>query len=175
MRTVKIAVWIAVLYLLQTVFGRLISVYGITPQLLTAFAVLFPFISEDDKESAYTALVCAALSGAMVGHYFAADMIVIGVAYLISHFAVQNIRFVPSWIRAHTMTALAAFVYAAVVCFSAKMSVNGFDIRRYILPNVIYTLICSFVMYPIIKKTLFGKADKVLWGMRKEPEQYEQQ
>ena len=47
MKFLKLTVWMAVFFLLQTVFADVIRIYGSVPDLLMAFAMIYSFYERD--------------------------------------------------------------------------------------------------------------------------------
>ncbi|MCH5212882.1 MAG: hypothetical protein J1G06_07695 [Oscillospiraceae bacterium] len=162
MRTVKIIAWILAIYIIQTVFAGLIGIRGIVPDLLLGFSVIYSFHEQRYNSCTYIMLACGMLAGSCVGRSFPADVLVIGAASVAAHELSGRIRFVPKFVRTELMVAAAAVVLSAAEYFISYKALGANAAIRNILPYATYTLICSFIMYPLIVKTLFKKEEKQL-------------
>ncbi|MBQ3426062.1 MAG: hypothetical protein IJH37_02825 [Clostridia bacterium] len=162
MRIVKHIIWLILLTVIQTVFGRLIAVYGTVPNLLAGYSIIIAFCAKDDKEAAYVLFGAALLSGSCVGHLFAADVFFIGIGSAAARVAVEYFRFVSAPVRISAVTALTAAAIAVVECFAAHHTIDAGAILHIVLPFVLYTTAAACVLYPIVMKTMYKKTEKKL-------------
>lgn len=162
MRIVKIGVWMLIMYILQTVFGKLISIYGAVPSLIAAFSVMFSFLAPGDKEAAYVTVISAVLAGSCLGRIFPFEVIAVGAGSVGARALVGYLRFIPRFIRLE--------VY--VLIFFALLITGGYILENHtislytavyrLLPALIYSVVCACVMYPIMQRTLIRKTEKKL-------------
>ena len=162
MRVIKIISWIFILYIIQTAFGRVIKIYDTVPNLIAAFSVIFAFCSESDTEASYIMLVCGILSGSCAGRIFPVDVLVIGCASLASRGVSRYLRFIPRFIRVQAVSMVCAAFLAAAEYMIINKAIDFGAAERNILPYMIYTLVCSCIIYPVVIKTLFRKPERKL-------------
>ena len=82
MKTVKICVWIAVLYIVQCVLTPYIRIAGAVPELLFIFAICTAYFEKDAKYCFVPAAVCGLLAGSMYG---------VGAAFYLIFFAISAV------------------------------------------------------------------------------------
>lgn len=162
MKIVKIVLWIICVTAVQTVFGNSLGILGTMPDLLLAFAVIFAICERDIFTSGVVMLVCGITDASSVGHLFPAALLGVVCAGLVSHGANSMLRYIPVFIKAFFITAAAAFVIGAAEYFTSHLTMSVQCIFENILPYTVYTVIGEFIMYPLLKHTLFPGKDKSL-------------
>ena len=162
MRIVKLGVWLLVLYLLQTVFGRLISIYGAIPSLIAAFSVMFSFLAPDDKEAAYITVISAVLAGSCAGHSFPFEVLLIGGGSVAARGLEGYFRHIPKLLRLMVIVMVFTALLVTGGYYIANHSITKDTLLYVLLPQLIYTMACALVMYPIMIRTLFKKTEKRL-------------
>lgn len=162
MRIVKHIIWLILLTIIQTVFGRLIAVYGIVPNLLAGYSIITAFCTRDDKEAAYVLLAAGILSGSCVGHLFPADVFFIGFGSVAARGVADYFRSVPAIVKISVLTALTAAAVSATECFVAYRRIDLSAALYNVLPFMLYTAVAACVMYPIVIRTMYKKTEKKL-------------
>lgn len=162
MRIVKLGVWLLMLYLLQTVFGRLISIYGAVPSLVAVFSVMFSFLAPDDKEAAYITIISALLAGSCTGHSFPFEVLLIGCGSVAARGLAIYFKHIPRLIRLMVIVMIFTAMLITGGYYIAKESITVNALIYVLLPQLIYTMACAIVMYPIMIKTLFKQTEKRL-------------
>ncbi len=162
MRIVKLGVWLLVLYLLQTVFGRLISIYGAIPSLIAAFSVMFSFLAPDDKEAAYITVIAAVLAGSCAGHSFPFEVLLIGAGSVAARGLAGYFKHIPRLLRLMVIVMVFTALLITGGYYIANRSINVNTLLYVLLPQLIYTMACALVMYPFMMRTLFKKTEKRL-------------
>ena len=162
MRIVKLGVWLLVLYLLQTVFGRLISIYGAIPSLIAAFSVMFSFLAPDDKEAVYITVISAVLAGSCAGHSFPFEVLLIGCGSVAARGLAGYFKHIPRFLRLMAILALFSAVLITGGYYLTNHSIDINALLYVLLPRLVYTMACAVVMYPLMLRTLFKKTEKRL-------------
>lgn len=157
MRIVKTAVWIAILYVLQTTFSELISIYDAVAELMLVFAVSYAMNERSLKTSAIVTVICAVLSGAAVGRSFALAVLVIGCAGIFAHTLTGRVRFIPKCVKAVFVIFVSSLVLGAgeALLFGVSPDINA--MLWAVVPYTAYTVLAACVLYPIIVKTFTGE------------------
>ncbi len=161
MRTIKIIISILVLFILQSVFGGLISIKGCVPELLLCFTVCFA-VQDSGRASVYVLIACGILSGSCVGRVFPVAVLTIGAAGLIACGAASRLRFIPMAVRTVVIIAVCAPLMNAAEYFVAYKAMTLTVLVTRILPFTIYTAVCGGIMYPAVKQMMFKKTQKKL-------------
>ena len=162
MRIVKIGVWMFIMYILQTAFGKTISINGASPSLIAVFSVMFSFLTPNDREALYVTVISAVLAGSCVGRVFPFEVLAVGAGSVGARALVKYLRFIPQFIR----------LMVIVLVFSAALITGGFFLENRaiginavlyrLIPSLVYTMVCACIMYPIMQKTLVKKTEKKL-------------
>lgn len=160
MRIVKLAVWLVILYVLQTVFAGLIAINGAVPELMLAFAVVYAFCETGFAAASNTALVCGMLAGCVMGNSFPLSVLIIGSWGLISFYGKNVLRFIPAVIRCVLLTAAAALLMGTAECFAVLKAISLGSFLTEILPYTIYTAAAAVIIYPLAGRTFFKKEDE---------------
>ena len=80
LQKVKIALWIVLITLIQSVFVPYINIFGITPNLLFIFSLCYAGVSKNIKSIMIISAVCGAIADCMTGRIFGVYVFI----YLIS-------------------------------------------------------------------------------------------
>lgn len=158
MRKFKIAIWIFLLYIIQTVFGGAININGTIPDLLLAFAVIFTFYEWELNTATLIIIICGILAGSEAGRVFPAVVIMTCAAAMAARGF--SAKFIPQCIRVISVIAVSSFVLCAFEYFTAYKWITVYALTNSILPHVIYTVVMACVVYPLVKRTLFYVQDK---------------
>lgn len=160
MRKFKIAIWMIVVYIIQTVFCGVIDFNGTAPDLLLAFTVIFAFYELELKATTVIILLSGVLSGSEAGRIFPAVMIVTGIAGLLSRGLFKMFKFVPQCIKIISVIIVASFLLCSFEYFAMYKSIPAAALMESILPYVAYTGVAGCIMYPIVKRTLFSNRNQ---------------
>lgn len=161
MRVVKIIAWIFILYIIRTAFGGIIGIWGTAPELLLAFSVIYSFSEWNYSFCTYVMLACGILAGSGVGSSFPADVLIIGAASIAARVFSEHAKFIPGFVRVQTLVIAASAILGTAEYF---ISYKSFAVNvTALIIYMVYTLVCSCIMYPIIIKTLFPKEKKKLF------------
>ena len=144
---------IIIFYLLQVSFGRAIAIADIVPNFLIILPVLFGFFQGKNE-----GMFVGFFSGAMYDLYFSglfgfSSLIFVYIGYFAGFFYQnyeENEMLIPM-----SMVLMADFVFAFLSYVGNFLLHNrlnvGFFMSRFILPEVVYTLIISILVYkPIL-------------------------
>ncbi len=162
MGKIAAAIWVVVLFILNSVFVQIISINGFMPDLLLAFLVVYAFMKRRFAAVSYMTIICALLNGAITGRVFLVATMVTGVAGMIAYNSSNYLRFVHESIRIAGIAFAMSFVTEIFEYFFTYHTLMGGVILGNVLPDAIYTAVASGVIYLIIKKTSFKNEDKQL-------------
>ena len=162
MNKIKIVIWICILYIIQNVFYPIMSLSGITPELLLGFAVSYAAMERNYKKSSYVIIICALLSGTGIGRVFPISVIMTGAAGVCAYMVCDYLRFIPRIIRVQTVASVFVFIMCCCEYFAATKTVTYSFLTDTALWYTVYTTLASYVIYLILKKTMGGPDKKLL-------------
>ncbi len=154
LRKIITAVLILFCFILQTTVFRSLDFGGIIPNLMVILTSSFGFM-RGEREGLligfFCGLLCDIFSGDMLGFY---AMVLMYLGFLNGKF---NQIFYPEDIKLPlALIVVSDFTYG-IVCYVLLFLLRGkFDFLSYvagiILPEAIYTIVVTFVLYPIVLK-----------------------
>lgn len=160
MKTVKLTLWLVLLYVIQTVFVNLIKISGIAPELMLVFAVVYSFHERSFVSASYTAIICGMLAGSLMSNNFPLSVIITGIFGMIAFYAKNTLKFVPGAVRCIAVTASASFILGAAHCFTAFKEISMYSFVTEIIPYTIYTAAAVILIYPFIRLSFFKEKDE---------------
>ena len=159
MRILKIVLWIAVIFLLETVFTRIIGIRGILPDLLLAFTVAFALRERSLAAVVYIMLICGVLSGSMLGRSFPACVLAAACAGLAARSLRSSIKFVPVWLKNAVLMLFTSFLLSSAEYLFAYGTITPGGLFFSILPFTAYTTAASCAVYPLVKRVFCKDAE----------------
>lgn len=162
MKKLKIAVWIAVLYILQNMFGGITAINGGVADLLLGFGAAYAFCQRKFSTAMWVAVLCAVLDGTGTGRVFPIVTAMCGAAGLISCGLRQRLRFMPGAVKVTCVTAVMSFAMLGVEALTAVGGVGAAELFGMVTVPAVYTAVTACVIYLILSRTLFGDEDKRL-------------
>ena len=166
MRKTVLALWIFAIYIIQNVFGNVISVFGVVPDLFIAFTTVYAFMTRRFRPVAYVTVICAVLSGCGTGRVFAAVVLLTGVTGMISYTACAYMRFIPSVVRVQCVGFVMAFVLGCAEHFFMYHSLGFSAVLTGVLPHAVYTDIAVVIIYLILQQTALQNEEKQILMIR---------
>lgn len=162
MKKLKIAVWIAVLYILQNIFGGITAINGGVADLLLGFGTAYAFCQRKFSAAMWVAVICAVLDGTGTGRVFPIVTAMCGAAGLIANGLRQRLRFIPGAVKVTCVAAAMSFAMLCMEVLTALGGVAATELFGIVAVPVLYTAVMACVIYLILSKTLFGDEDKRL-------------
>lgn len=156
---IKIIIWAALLYLLESAFVNIIDIRGFVPELLTAFAAAYAARERRLSSAAYLMLACGLMTGSMVGKSFPISVLSTAAAGTTMYILRERIRFVPMWIKNAAVMIILSFLTGAAEYFAARGFADPGAMPGEVLPYTVYTAVAAVIIYPLVKRTLFGGKD----------------
>ena len=164
---------ILIFYLLQVSLGRVISIAGIVPNFLIILPVLFGFF-KGKNEGMFVGFIAGVMYDLFFSGLFGfSSLIYVYIGYFAGFFYQkyeENEILIPM-----SMVLIADFVFAFLSYIGNFLLHNrlnvGFFLSRFILPEVVYTLIISMLVYkPVL---LISKKLDVVGSKRRMKKIYE--
>ncbi len=162
MGKIAAAIWVVILYILNSVFVQLISINGSVPDLLLAFLVVFCFMKRRFSAVSYMTIICALLNGAITGRVFLVATMVTGAAGMIAYNSSNYLRFIHEGVRIAGVSLGMAFIGEILEHFFTYHTLTASMVLNIALPDAIYTAVASWIIYLIVRKTSFKNEDKQL-------------
>lgn len=91
MQKVKIALWIVLITLIQSVFVPYIKIFGITPNLLFIFSLCYAGVSKDIKSVMIISAVCGAIADCMTGRIFGVYVFIYLICALLIYLILEGV------------------------------------------------------------------------------------
>ena len=154
MRTVKLTLWIFILYILQTVFCGVISVYGAVADLLLVFCLAYAFMERSVLSASTVIIICSVLNGSAAGRVFPVVAAATALGGIVSYSFYNYLRFIPSYLRFLIVVIVTAFVCGTLETVIAYKSIG--QALGMALPYLIYTAASSVIIYPLLYRTIFN-------------------
>ena len=160
MKFLKLTVWMAVFFLLQTVFADAIRICGYVPDMLMAFAMIYSFYEREKTYLLFTVIFCGVLAGSGVGREFSLVVLFTAIGCVSSSIASERLRFVPEFVRLFFVIIVDVFVLGCCEFFVVQNGIGStFDVTK-IIPHTIYTTAVAGIMCPIMVRTILYKPRK---------------
>ena len=157
MRRLKHTLWIALLFLVQTVIINDLRAFSVRPDIILPFVVLSALKEDSFKVASVLSVVCAVLAGALCGKNFPFAVLFYTYTGAIVFNTKRRSRYMPTLLRYFLWVGAAALISETVSYLILYKSLQWFlkAFILYMIPSVIYTLITSAILYPIIVSTLY--------------------
>lgn len=162
MKTLKLVLWIFVLYMIQNIFYPIISVTGIIPDVLLGFAVSYAALEHRFGKLSPVIIICAVLAGTGTGRVFPIVTALVGFGGIASYIICGYMRFIPQFIRTQAVTAVFAFLMCIAEFFVSEKTVTYGFIINTALWYMLYTTAVSCVIYLILKRVMFKDTERKL-------------
>ena len=164
-RKVAEIILILLFYLIQVTFGNAIGIGGITPNLLIILPVLFGFFKGRNE-----GMLVGFLSGVMYDLFFSSlfgfsALVFVYIGYFSGFFYQKyEVREVPLAMIMASDFVFEFLSYIGNFLLHNRLNVDFF-LRRFIMPEVVYTLVVALVLYyPLMK---FDSILDIQWKKRK--------
>lgn len=158
MKIFKTAVWIAILYIIQVVFVKVIGIMGTMPDLMLAFSVIYALNEQRWSVCAYIMLICGILAGAAAGRYFPLAVLIIGAASVWARTFADTAKFIPKFMKLVFIMVCAASVLGAAEYFALSGIEMNMGLVKNAVPYAAYTLLAAMILYPLVSRFLFRKS-----------------
>lgn len=160
MKTLKLVLWIFILYIIQNVFCPIISITNIVPELLLSFAVSYAAVEHRFNRLSAVVIVCAVVSGTGTGRVFPIVTTLVGVGGMASYLFRGYLRFIPQFLRTQAVTAIFAFFICVAERFVFSHNFTSSFFVDIALWYTVYTVAVSSVIYLILSKTILKDTNK---------------
>ena len=114
MRRLKYTLWIALLFLVQTVIINDLRAFSVRPDIILPFVILSALKEDSFKVSAVLSIVCAVLAGALCGKNFSFAVLFYTYTGAIVFNSKRNSRYMPTLLRYFLWIATAAVISEAI-------------------------------------------------------------
>lgn len=162
MGKISAAIWVIVLYILNSVFVQVISINGSHADLLLAFLVVYAFMKRRFSAVSYMTIICALLNGTITGRIFLVVTMITGAAGMLAYNSSNYFRFIKAGVRIAGVSFGMSFICEIFEYFFTYHTLTGTAVLSYALPDAVYTAVVSWIIYLIVKKTSFKNEDKQL-------------
>lgn len=155
----KLAVWIILLIIFQTVICKYIAVDGIIPDLMFVFIVSFVVLEEKFAYCVAIPVICGFLIDVLSRRAFGTGVLSYTYTALLcyalgEHFFKEKLWFAVPMIFLATFASESVFFLFSVSAFKISMIFEA--LKEVVLPTAIYNTAVTFLIYPILKKTIYS-------------------
>lgn len=151
-RWISAFILILLCFILQSTVFRAMSFGGIIPNLMVVLAASYGFM-QGEKAGLLVGLLCGALMDTFIGDYFGIySLIYMYIGYINGKF---SYIFYPEDIKLPIALIIGSDVAYGFICYGFLFLLRGrfnfpFYLRNIILPEIVYTIIVTLFLYPII-------------------------
>ena len=162
MKNFKMFVWIAVLLIIQTVTAHYIRIFDVAPLVLLPFAVAAALLEDNFSYAEIIGVICGLCAGTFTGRNFFISVF----AVTFTAVAVMNLRERPRYVnniwKMLFWTAAVTFIWEALEYFMLYHSFSGYGRAPFskTVLLIIYNSLLSFIIYPLLRKTVYNKEEK---------------
>lgn len=161
MYIVKIAVWIIIVTLTESVLGTYIKINTIMPDLLFTFALCFAAQRPKMTDVVCVGVICGViadcLSGRIFGNYTAIFLISVVLLFIVRE-NFFRCGFLFNTILVFLLTVIGKSMFYVVNIFILKDVGYLYSLFFIILPEAVYNTVVSFVLFFAIRHSFKGKA-----------------
>lgn len=155
MKILKYAVWIAIIFLFQTVIANEIQIMSVFPNVVLPFVVLVSVKEDDFRILTAVSVICAVISGALCAKSFCFD--VLFYTYLSAF--IFNLRKrtgrMPDFMRYIIWILPSALI--SEIAGGMLLSMSVYILNIYSIGAVCYTFCAALIMYPIASPLIYGR------------------
>lgn len=162
MKTLKLVLWIFVLYIIQNIFYPIISVTGIVPDLFLGFVVAYSAFEHRFNKLSSVIIICALVAGCGTGRVFPVVTLFVGLSGIAAYQLCSYLRFIPQFLRMLVLTAVFAFVMSITEFFALSRTITSEFITGTALWQTLYTVLVAGIIYFAVKKTILKNKEKKL-------------
>lgn len=155
MKILKYAVWIAVIFLFQTVVANEIKIMAIVPNVVLPFVVLVAVKEDDFWALTAVSAVCAVMAGALCAKSFFFEVLFYTYLSALVFNLRKRMRRMPDFMR-YIIWILPSAAITEIA--GGMMTFTSFDIFNvYPVLAVLYTFAMALLLYPIASPLLYGR------------------
>lgn len=164
MKKLKVAVWIAVLYIMQNIFGGFLAIGGVAADLLLGFTAAYAFCGRKFRSVMWVTVICAVLDATCSGRVFPIVAFLCGMTGIIAYGLRPRLRFIPGGVKIVCVTASMSCVTYCIELLTAWGQTSAAElVGATIVPSVV-TAVAACVIYLLAGRTLFADEDKrLIW------------
>lgn len=156
MQKVKIALWIVLITLIQSVFFSYIKIFGVIPNLLFVFSLCYAGVSKNIKSVMIISAICGVIADCMSGRIFGVYVFIYLVCALFIYLILEGV-FSDNKLL-FTVIVFIAAIFGETIFYLINIGVLKetkyidalFDI---ILPSAVLNTLLSVVLKAILKKS----------------------
>lgn len=160
MKNLRIAIWIFLLWIIQSVFLKYIRINGIGPELLYIFALCVAMYEKKPLYYVTVGAVCGTLAelsaGRMPGFF-----LIFYILSVLCTIGLKEIIYRNIFAFVIPLTAILTFFENSIFFFINHNVFESFSyteaVKTIILPVVIYNTVLAVILKPFVKKTLYKK------------------
>ncbi len=160
MKNLKIAIWVFVLFIFQTVCINYVRVNGIVPDAVFAFVMALSMFEGDYVTALTVSIICGVFSGSLVGGNFALEVILYTYSTIfILKFRDKSKNF-PRVLKVVIVVFILSAASSAAGYFINSLSLSANALTRVFIPYAVYNTLIAIAVYLLLKYTVYSKEDK---------------
>lgn len=154
MQKLKLVLWIAILFILQTCLGLYIAVGEIAPELLFVFAIGYALHERNEKLRFIVPVICGALVDLTGGRIFGVSVLIytltaLGGVWVTDLFYRTGMLFRFPLLFVLSMLGSTVYFLCNISVFGQMGNVFG----KIIVPTACYNTVSAILIFPLIKRT----------------------
>lgn len=157
MKNIKMAVWVFLLFIVQTVLINYIKIAGARPDLVLPFIVCVALMEDSYRSAMTVSLICAAAAASLCGRNFTLSLLF----YAYTAVAVFNTRprRLPDFVKYLFYVLFGSLFLETASYIMLYSSFGGFAgaFVKTVIPVAVYDMAGALVMYPFMRRVVYGK------------------
>lgn len=162
MRYFKIGIWIFIIFLIQTVILARVHIFSAMPSLVLPYVVCVMLLEDDFKAAWIVSLICAAAAGALCGREFIVQVLYIFYTSLAVFALRKKPLYISGFLKGIGWTFILSAVMEIIFLVLRSHTLNCDMLLYAVLPTAVINAAFVFVIYPILKRTMYKEEKKKL-------------
>ena len=158
MKNLKLAVWIFLLWLFQTVFSRFVRIDGISPDILYVFVLCMAINEKKPSYYITIGIICGfiadAFTGGIPGFYLLAYTCTVLLTVMMGEIIYKELFLIIAPVTAVFTFILNSIYFLINHTYLQEISYAA-ALKSIILPVIIYNTVVAIIINPLLKKTVY--------------------
>lgn len=157
MRNFKTAVWIFVMFLVQTVLMNYVKTAGARPDLVLPFIICAALMEDSFNRAMTVSGICALMAASLCGRNFNLALVFYMAAALFAFGLRNRPRYVPDFAKYIVCAVLGGAVLEALSYLLLYKGVGNLGVNAVAVyaVTVVYDALAALILYPILRKTVY--------------------
>lgn len=162
MKKFKLFVWAVILIIFQTVFAHYIRIFDTSPLFILPTVIVIMFMEDEFSNAMIIAAIGSVCAGVFTGRNFFISIIIVMLFSIIIFSCRARLRYMPEIWKVVLWTGIVTFIWETLSYLCLYHTLSGYIsmLVPHVLVSIIYNIVISCIIYPLIKKTIYGYKEK---------------